>query len=344
MARHRGFTLTDLVAVLAVAAVMFALLSPFHPVLRSVSRREICQLHLSSLYKAMYTYSITDEKQRFPMVGSEAIPPRAIGFREGDRRTGKGATLDGNATASLWLLIRNGSTATKEMVCPSTMDMPDEMMDRFDNTHDFLARKNLSFSMMNMYHVATGWQWSADVKPDWVLMADNNANDHPDRHRSDFNDRGDADRMAQLENSPNHRGEGQNFLFGDGHVSFEMDPFVGPDHDNVFALTVGGLDAPPDLSDDAGDAARDRKIAKSDVMLIPLSGNGGGAGSLSGHVMDVQFVPYKPDEPDHQLDWFVASALGIGCLIWVVRRQRAASPSSTAAADGPTPPTSEHHS
>jgi prepilin-type processing-associated H-X9-DG protein len=35
-------------------------------------------------------------------------------------------------------------------------------------------------------------------------------------------------------NSNNHDGDGQNVLFGDGHVEFLQNPFVGVQRDNIF--------------------------------------------------------------------------------------------------------------
>jgi prepilin-type processing-associated H-X9-DG protein len=53
-------------------------------------------------------------------------------------------------------------------------------------------------------------------------------------------------------NSRNHGGDGQNVLYGDGHVSFEQNPFVGVNRDNIFttkanssALTGGPVIACP---------------------------------------------------------------------------------------------------
>ena len=41
-------------------------------------------------------------------------------------------------------------------------------------------------------------------------------------------------------NSGNHggqgAGDGQNVLFADGHVDFELTPIVGVDHDNIYTL------------------------------------------------------------------------------------------------------------
>jgi len=59
-------------------------------------------------------------------------------------------------------------------------------------------------------------------------------------------------------NSRNHDGDGQNILFGDGHVSFEQNPFVGVNRDNIFTtkLSSTGVTGGPVIASpfDGGDS------------------------------------------------------------------------------------------
>ena len=41
-------------------------------------------------------------------------------------------------------------------------------------------------------------------------------------------------------NSTNHDGDGQNVLYGDGHVEFQSNPFVGVQRDNIYARRKSG--------------------------------------------------------------------------------------------------------
>ena len=241
------------------------------------------------MYKAFYTYSITN-KDSFPLAGNATPGGLAIGFAEGDRSLGTGATLADNVTANLWMTVRDGSTGTKQFICPESSDQPDELTDdgtrsgspvSLLDTYDFSSRSTLSYSMINAHHSAVGDRWNAAVKADWVIMADNSNNDYSTAStRHTLTDGASETDIRLMENTTNHSGEGQNILFGDGHVEFAMDPFQGPGQDNVFAMTVGGKNAPPTMGHDDGDAATDPMVAERDVVLLPLSGNGGGAGSL----------------------------------------------------------------
>ncbi|MBI1371905.1 MAG: hypothetical protein GC159_03980 [Phycisphaera sp.] len=310
---RRGFTMMDLAVVVAIVTLLVAL--AFGPGVAGLSRarkpanRTICMSNLSSLYKAMYAYSTT-HRDAFPIAGNTDLDTPAIGFREGDRATGEGAVLTNNATASLWLLARGEYAGSIDFVCPSTMDENDPAVvgrhgERppypIEHTHDFARRGNLSYSMMNMYHGHYGRQWNADVHPDQVLLGDHNPNV--------FASPDDAE-LPAFSNSPNHGFDGQNVLFGDGHVEFLDRPFDPYAHnDNLYAGTVDGQQAPPTLDNRIGDAG--------DQMLLPLTGDG--FASLSGKANDVEWV-FRPLFPW----WLGAMAIGVLAtvgLAWTVRRK-----------------------
>jgi prepilin-type processing-associated H-X9-DG protein len=41
----------------------------------------------------------------------------------------------------------------------------------------------------------------------------------------------------KMANSANHSGQGENVLFGDGHVDFALNPFCGTRRDNVYTVS-----------------------------------------------------------------------------------------------------------
>ena len=52
-------------------------------------------------------------------------------------------------------------------------------------------------------------------------------------------------------NSTNHDGGGQNILYGDGHVSFESNPFVGVNKDNIYTTQDGKINESPVNANDS---------------------------------------------------------------------------------------------
>ncbi len=229
----------------------------------------------------MYTYSVTNHDV-FPTSGAATVDRSVVGFREGDRVAGTGALLDNNVTASLWMMVREGSMSSSSFVCIASEDERDELQDsassdavRLENTYDFAARENLSYSMINMYHESFNSNWGVSAPADYALMSDNNNNNSEDTRRHTLAKGATWDAAAEFENSRNHDTEGQYFLFGDGHVNFENDPFVGHGDENVFAITANGSPAPPTLSNRAGDVVNDESLVATDSALLPLSGNRG---------------------------------------------------------------------
>ena len=292
MSHHSGITRTEVVTLLSTIVAVVVLFVIFLP---STSRdgepmgRTVCGTRLNGIYKAMNTYSVANRDQ-FPMVGKSDPAASAIGFAEGDRNTGHGATLDNNVTAALWMLVRDGSTSPQQFISPTDKGAVADpitgegaTLEQLVLTHDFSSSANLSYSVMNLRHPAYAEQWGPYINPEWVLMADDNDNNSADRHiRTKGADSGDVQRA---ENSASHTWssgvrEGQHVMLGDGHVSFEDDPFVGPGGDNIYAMIKGGKNAPPTLGNSDGDAATDPEVVKRDVVLLPITGNGGGAGSL----------------------------------------------------------------
>jgi prepilin-type processing-associated H-X9-DG protein len=61
-----------------------------------------------------------------------------------------------------------------------------------------------------------------------------------------------------LGNSNNHGKQGQNVLFGDGHVEFDNNPFAGTNRDNIY--TRGG-------------PTWDTTQAAQDLVASPYTGN-----------------------------------------------------------------------
>ena len=62
-------------------------------------------------------------------------------------------------------------------------------------------------------------------------------------------------------NSGNHDGDGQNVLYGDGHVEWQQNPFVGVQRDNIYTVSDGQGGNNPMLLESPYDA--------SDSILLP---------------------------------------------------------------------------
>jgi len=324
---RKGFTLIELLVVVAIIALLIGILLPSLSRAREVANRTVCGTNMNGFYKSFYTYSVTN-KDKFPQYARNSggdANTSAVGFNVSKRDgsvAGNEEAFDSNVTAALWITVRNGSSGPKSWICPSDRgaeaDPLTTITETMDGTSgavfsdtgapleqiwDFGSRENLSYSVLNMYHELTGKNWSSNVKSDWVLMSDDNnaqsaipaPSETGDLHSHEATDKPSAAVLAARENSQNHSdGEGQNYLFGDGHVEFANDPFVGPNSDNAMAydnaeagVSDGSIKkekaAKPTLANNLkGTTLGDYPKARWDCVMLPITGGDDAADNLSG--------------------------------------------------------------
>ena len=298
MLKQKGFTLIELLVVVAIIALLIGILLPSLSRAREIANRSVCASNLTGLYKSMYTYSVTN-KDKFPKYATAGTTGTAHGFKPTARTAGvafdpaAAAAGQDNVTAALWILIRDGSSSAGSYTCPSSGDEKDELktspMDdtaaALEDTYDFLLTTMLSYSPTNPYGEKTGTNWGSAAPGDYVLMGDDNDANAMDNTgtpggavhttiKSGTVAGGAAmgltqDDVEQHENSTNHDLEGQNFTFGDGHVNFTTDPFVGRSADNAFAAR--GSDTAGTAPSLANEQTMPLDAAAADSMLVPVS-------------------------------------------------------------------------
>lgn len=298
MKRTKAFTLIELLVVISIILLLMGFVLPQLAKAREMANRLACGANLKGIYQAMYAYGIS-QRNNFPKYarsGNEGFGFKNIKRDQSTTQAKQPAKteLNDNLTAALWLLVRDESTDVKSWLCASDPTSDADQLCavegdgdsrqfitdrpvRKNNVWDFGMPLNLSFSMHNMYSISTGSsQWTLNVKPEWVLLGDDNNNDSSEGvhtlARGQGTDWSDPGLVKERENSTNHKGEGQNLLYGDGHVSFQTDPFQGPNNNNVYAKGGNGnaeVASAPNLQHNQDNA----KNAANDVVLIPITGN-----------------------------------------------------------------------
>ena len=172
----------------------------------------------------------------------------------------------GNPLACLYLLVLQGYTSTKSFICPSdpqatvpsmeyTLPQPGDRAPKFYGNFGAVAegKSPNKFGKGESYSIAYPWisggrgktfcasWWTNNIGADVPVISDMAPLDVK-------NPMGKFNRItttlvakaAQVSifNSGNHRGKGENVAYGDSHVSWCVNPYVGTNHDNIFTYNV----------------------------------------------------------------------------------------------------------
>ena len=154
--------------------------------------------------------------------------------------------MPNDVTAALFLLMRTQDITPEVFTCPYS---DQEKWDFGGSTNTALnwsnwndVKKNLSYSYQNPYaddeSIKRGFRLSSSISAEFAVAADIN----PGLTNGEMNvltvtTISNAKQMKGG-NSINHERDGQNILFGDGHVSFEQNPFVGVGRDNIYTTKL----------------------------------------------------------------------------------------------------------
>ncbi len=258
MAEGRGpGRLSRLEIFVVVGAVLFVA-AAFLPALRAVrghDSRTVCADHLAALGKAMAAYA-ADSDGRFPQSGGQnatwqwPIPWRAPTRSAAFHITSPDGTGGiGSISSSLYLLVRGSYAKTGSFVCPA-----DSAASEFKNA-DVPLDQTWDFGLEPWKHCCYAYQLpfgpyglTSRSDPGMAVAADRNPWLIPYSQRPrtlyepDFPPFKGTPEQARAGNSIQHRGDGQNVLFVDGHVAFKDRPYCGLDRDNIYTMAAVSAD------------------------------------------------------------------------------------------------------
>jgi prepilin-type processing-associated H-X9-DG protein len=275
-AAARGFSLVELLVLLAILVILVSIFVPFLLRARETDRRVRCTDNLRVIQQALKAYA-TGNGNNLPRVTYEPSrgPTGYVAYTGADSPDpfARGSQVRPNdVTASLWLLVRAGLVSPAKFVCPSSGATPDPLLHGGKDVpaaarSNFSGGENLSYSYTSPFSAAPSYRLNTDLlKFDFAVLADKSPGTAggddvtaPPYDAAPFD-------LARA-NSNNHGEAGQNVLYADGHVQFQPTPYCGVGdgavRDNIYtALSTTPL---PEGTEPALPAAAARGAVARDI-------------------------------------------------------------------------------
>ncbi len=250
--RPNAFTVIEVLVVIGIIGVLMAILLPAAERVRHQAYIDKCASNLRQIGLAIATYE-SDNHGNYPRTLADETYTKVLptGLTKG---TGimaadpfQGGVGYNDLTAPLFLVLKSQRVTPEVFICPyndetdfSADTAPIAGRSNFTN-----YKKNLGYSFANPYGNTTasaaGYRLCNKLSAEFAIAADLNPGVDATTKKSDvYAARPNSPTsVMQKANSANHERDGQNVLYGDGHVAWQITPLCGVQQDNIYTAKNG---------------------------------------------------------------------------------------------------------
>jgi prepilin-type N-terminal cleavage/methylation domain-containing protein/prepilin-type processing-associated H-X9-DG protein len=248
--RSRGFTVIEMLVAIGIIGLLMAILLPAMEHVRHQAYIDKCASNLRQIGLSLQTYANENHGfyPRTPYSGN----PAGYMLNEGTGVNapspflpGAGGVQINDLTAPVFLLMKSQGLVPEIMICPYNDDTSYEAdSPNLDGRSNFTdQKKNLGYSFANPYPLDAvthaGYRLTTTLSAEFAVAADRNPGVGVNGSNVYAPAPNGGSPQIALANSANHERDGQNVLYGDGHVQWQQTPFCGVGNDNIYTSKIG---------------------------------------------------------------------------------------------------------